>query len=172
MHCHYSLLVFFLQQIRTEVVSAWSGCIPPYPAQSPVQSRHTTYKRSGKKRKERWRGLTQCPEIPESTPASLQPQTAGRTYWHEVEPEDIVNSERFQLQDDRCQIAPLHLRNGGLRQLVKGFLWGQEIRTVWGQMSQSNAIIMPKGHFSFSNKRLQDSKIRCIWYHDIQLFHI
>lgn len=64
MHCHYSLLVFFLQQIRTEVVSAWSGCIPPYPAQSPVQSRHTTYKRSGKKRKERWRGLTQCPEIP------------------------------------------------------------------------------------------------------------
>lgn len=46
----------------------------------------------------------------------------SRTYRHEVEPEDVVDPERFQLEDDRGQIAALHLRDGTLRQLVKGFL--------------------------------------------------
>jgi len=48
----------------------------------------------------------------------------GRTYRHEVEPEDVVDPQRLQLQDDGGQVAPLHLRDSGLRQLVKGFLWG------------------------------------------------
>ena len=57
-------------------------------------------------------------------PVSRQLPTEGRTYRHEVEPEDVVDPQRLQLQDDGGQVAPLHLRDSGLRQLVKGFLWG------------------------------------------------
>lgn len=66
----------------------------------------------------------QCPNTPLGAlqPPDRQLQTEGRTYRHEVEPEDVVNPQSFQLQDDGGQIAPLHLRNGGLRQLVKGVL--------------------------------------------------
>lgn len=59
-----------------------------------------------------------------SIPVFRQLQTKGRTYRHEVEPEDVVDPQRLQLQDDGGQVAPLHLRDSGLRQLVKGFLWG------------------------------------------------
>lgn len=54
-------------------------------------------------------------------PAALH-SVAGGTHRHEVEPEDVVDPQRLQLQDDRGQIAPLHLGDSGWGQLVKGFL--------------------------------------------------
>lgn len=46
---------------------------------------------TSKVEKERRRGIKQG-HFPVSPPASLRPQAEGRTYRHEVEPEDVVNS--------------------------------------------------------------------------------
>lgn len=78
---------------------------------------------------------------------SWQPSEAG-THRKEGEPEHVVNAQSLELQDDRGQVAALHLRHRGLGQLLKVLLCKGE-KHSWGLSYSSHSPQQNHTHFKF-----------------------